>query len=497
MNNINSCNTGIQYCSDGYGLYFPCLKSITKGQDVCFDFYIADNSTKDVIDLRDVDDITLNLSGVFGCPYGVFSYPDNIESLQSEEFEQIYENRFGGNNIYTLTIIPLDIDGNEILESKSGNFYSGTEVTVAADDTYEYIFVGWVGSEEDELCEDDIKSGIVDHKYVFNIYENKTIYAIYRKRRVYTIQNDPTNINGIFNIWTDNGSKWFPISNKNIEYFDDCYDEIEVLEGHTFAAWCRPNIITIDKDNSKDDDYMYEFRKWDDGEYENLRYIVAGDGTFERDEIIYLKAICELKEVFVESEDELPQIDIRKFNTFGNGVYIETEEFDVDKEYPYVDDTIIFSKGNIFQRFDGNDGYIRISNGCSISIPTNIENGIRIDISAKGECDLIVKVNGNSMTPDEWDPYNFSTYTFYLNKCDNSNVEITSNGDCYIDSIEIFKENVIDKGKASLCLDSETTSILSSGKLSVSCAIMVNGKAYGLPQTLIGEVNKLNKIDIL
>ena len=88
-----SCDAGTKYCTNEYALYFPCLKDVTRGQNVCFDFYIADGSTQDVVDLRTVDAITLNLNGQFNCSYGSFSYPDNILSLQKEEYSQIYESK--------------------------------------------------------------------------------------------------------------------------------------------------------------------------------------------------------------------------------------------------------------------------------------------------------------------------------------------------------------------------------------------------------------------
>ena len=89
----NACSDGPGYCAEGYALYFPCLKDITKGQDVCFDFYVVDfagknakdiaaaldpntdtGSGKELADLRDVDALSLNLIGVFNCPYGTYSY---------------------------------------------------------------------------------------------------------------------------------------------------------------------------------------------------------------------------------------------------------------------------------------------------------------------------------------------------------------------------------------------------------------------------------------
>ena len=92
----NSCDAGTQYCSEGYALYFPCLKDITKGQDACWEFYVADYGAKgaynlaaadpnisdddlanlagkETVDLRDVDAISLNLIGAFNCPYGTYT----------------------------------------------------------------------------------------------------------------------------------------------------------------------------------------------------------------------------------------------------------------------------------------------------------------------------------------------------------------------------------------------------------------------------------------
>ena len=87
-------------------------------------------------------------------------------------------------------------------------------------------------------------------------------------------------------------------------------------------------------------------------------------------------------------------------------------------------------------------------------------------------------------------------YEFLFRKCDKSDIEIKADGQCLIDKIDVHKEEIIDKGKAMLCLDAETTANLPSGKLSVNGAIMVNGKSYGLATTQIGTVNKLPKITL-
>ena len=60
--NNTSCSVNNE-CETGYSLYFPCVGTLTRGENACFDFYIVDNATKKEIDLREVDDITLNISG--------------------------------------------------------------------------------------------------------------------------------------------------------------------------------------------------------------------------------------------------------------------------------------------------------------------------------------------------------------------------------------------------------------------------------------------------
>ena len=84
----NSCGVNNE-CEYGYSLYFPCVKTLTRGENTCFDFYIVDNTTKEEVDLREVDDITLNVSGRYNCNFGSFSYPENIKSSQVEKFSQI------------------------------------------------------------------------------------------------------------------------------------------------------------------------------------------------------------------------------------------------------------------------------------------------------------------------------------------------------------------------------------------------------------------------
>ena len=215
----NSCSTGPTYCADGYALYFPCLKDVTKGQDVCFDFYVADyagrneynlaltsdldslpDTGKELADLRDVDTISLNLIGVFNCPYGTYSYPDHISSLQTEEYPVIYTNDFGSRKLCHLQVIKIDIDGagsDDQYDSQEGDYYSGTRVTISAYDTPTHIFKGWALFDTDaEDCPDStIYGDIISKKttYTFTIENDINTYAIYRPRKVYTIIVDSDN----------------------------------------------------------------------------------------------------------------------------------------------------------------------------------------------------------------------------------------------------------------------------------------------------------------
>ena len=126
-----------------------------------------------------------------------------------------------------------------------------------------------------------------------------------------------------------------------------------------------------------------------------------------------------------------------------------------------------------------------------------VEDGIKVSIEAKADdyCELHVTVNGATaqivVAQDE-----FKLYDVYFRKCDKSNIKITAYGDCLIDKIDVCKEEIIDKGKARLCLPPEVTENLPSGPLSVNGAIMVDGKTYGLATTQIGTINKLPRITL-
>ena len=522
----NSCSSGPTYCAEGYALYFPCLKDVTKGQDVCFDFYVADyagrneltsdldslpDTGKELADLRNVDAISLNLMGAFNCPYGTYSYPDNISSLQTEEYPVIYTNDFGNRNLCHLNVIKIDIDGadsNDQYDSdaqyyyKESDYYSGTNVTISAYDTPTHIFEGWaLFNSDDEDCPDStIYGDIISEKntYTFTIENDINIYAIYRPRKVYTIIVDPDNEFSYFIVNYKNTD--YPLRNKKKEIFNDGFDSVEVLEGYHFVAKCIPSVNVI-SNNPNHKKTTYKFVKWSDGNTLRCRLFVAGGD----DETIKLKAECVGPEPYFEYEDETILYN-DKFDK--DGIHIDTKFSDITD---YYGDEYTVSSDDIYHKFIDGEGYLYFNKGTLVLSSFNIEDGVKINIHAKSDdsCNITIDVNGYSLTKTISDS-EFMDYKFYFSKSNKSVIKISSNGKCLIDLLEVCREEIIDKGKARFCLSSEVTSKLPSGPLSVNGAIAVgelgvdeNGeltvndpKTYGLATTQIGAINRLPKITI-
>lgn len=525
----NSCSSGPTYCAEGYALYFPCLKDVTKGQDVCFDFYVADyagrnkltsdldslpDTGKELADLRNVDAISLNLIGVFNCPYGTYSYPDNISSLQTEEYPVIYTNDFGNRNLCHLQVIKIDIDGagsDDQYDSQEGNYYSGTSVTISAYDTPTHIFEGWaLFDTNDEDCPDStIYDDIIstENIYTFTIENDINIFAIYRPRKVYTIIVDSDNKSSHFSVNYDNID--YDIHNRDEEIFNDGFNSVEnVLEGYHFVAKCIPNVNVI-SNNPNHKKTTYEFVKWSDGNTSRCRLFVA-DGD---DEIIKLKAECVgpvpyfvYKDETILYNDEFDEV----------GIHIDTEFSDITD---YYGDEYTVSSYDVDHKFIDGKGYLYFNNKSTlvnnkstlVLSSFNIEDGVKINIHAKSDdsCNITVDVNGYSLTKTISNS-EFKDYEFYFSKSNKSVIKISSNGKCLIDLLEVCREEIIDKGKARFCLSSEVTSKLPSGPLSVNGAIAVgelgvdeNGEltvndpqTYGLATTQIGVINRLPKITI-
>lgn len=531
---MNSCDTGSQYCTDGYALYFPCLREITKGQEACFDFYIADYAGKnaadlaaanasnndndgdgddttnpngssgsgnELADLRDVDAISLNLIGMFNCPYGTFSYPDDITSLQTEEYPVVYHDDFGERRLCNLQVVKIDTDQaeSEPYFTLQDDYYSGTEIELAAYDTPTHIFIGWaiLNNDEEDCPDDTLYDSIISKAsiYKFTIQEDIIILAVYRPRKSYSVVSDPTNKSSHFIVDYDHISHF--ISNRDEDMFDDDFNMVEnVLEGYHMVVKCVPSSDVIGNSEDGDENTIYRFIRWKDGNTSRCRMFIVGNDTasFEKDNIISLKAFCEGPVPHYELEDE----DLIYIDSFDeDGIHINTEPSDVDIFDYYGDGVHTISAEEVYQKFIGEEGYLYFHHGTLILSSMGIENGIKVILQAKADdyCELHLAVNGAEVSQviatDE-----FKQYEFYFSKCNKSPVEITVYGECLIDMIEICKEEIINKGKARLCLPPEVTAGLPSGTLSVNGAIMVNGQTYGLATTQIGTVNKLPTITI-
>ena len=517
----NSCDAGTQYCSDGYALYFPCLKEITKGQDVCFDFYVADydaknaynlaaadpNSTddtlsdlagKETVDLRDVDAISLNLIGAFNCPYGTFSYPDYISSLQTEEYPVMYREDFGERKLCHLNVLMVDIEASEsesYLNTLDSDFYSGTLVEVEANDTPTHIFLGWaILNMDDEDCPDETWEEYIiskDNIYRFTITDDIILLALYRPRKVYSVISDPTNKSSHFIV--DYNHIEYHISNRIEADFNDSFDlKEDVLEGYHMVVKCIPAVDVI----GSEPDEMFRFVEWKDKNKSRCRLFKIGKdtGAFEDGDLIKLKVKCEGPVPYEPLQDETI-IYLDEFDE--EGIHINTEFNEVDIYDYYGDGVYVLSAEEAYQKFIGETGYLYLHFGTITLNSMGIEDGIKVNIEAKADdyCELWVTVNDATaklvISTEE-----FKLYEVLFRHCNKSDIKITAYGDCLIDMVEVCKEEIIDRGKARFCLPSEVTENLPSGPLSVNGAIMVDGKTYGLATTSIGTVNKLPKITI-
>ena len=238
-------------------------------------------------------------------------------------------------------------------------------------------------------------------------------------------------------------------------------------------------------------------------------FVAGGD-----DETIKLKGECAGRPVpYFEYEDET----ILYNDEFDEvGIHIDTKFSDITD---YYGDEYTVSSYDVDHKFIDGKGYLYFNNKSTlvnnrstlVLSSFNIEDGVKINIHAKSDdsCNITVDVNGkykkHSISNSE-----FKDYEFYFSKSNKSVIKISSDGKCLIDLLEICREEIIDKGKARLCLSSEVTSKLPSGPLSVNGAIAVgelgvdeNGEltvndpqTYGLATTQIGVINRLPKITI-
>ena len=307
----NSCGVN-QECETGYSLYFPCVKSITRGEISCSDFYIVDNATKKEVDLREIDDIALNISGRYNCNFGSYSYPENIKSSQVEKFSDVLCD-VDFSDIINHVELHIDIvdethkliesyvfDENLILdiaiEGAVGYFLDGSEehgvLNLKGLDSSTYMFLGWNIDESDAECDlENIYDYLIKSRNLkYTIEDDCVIRAVYQKRREYTIQMSDDNYNSSFIV---------EYMGKKTEIREG--DFITVLEGHDIKVSCIPNDVR-----------PYKFVKWDDGYKNPYRVLnITGD-----DLKVLLKAYCSLNvDDYIEFDDNIDANVLNNFKT--------------------------------------------------------------------------------------------------------------------------------------------------------------------------------------
>lgn len=473
----NSCGVN-QECETGYSLYFPCVKSITRGEISCSDFYIVDNTTKKEVDLREIDDITLNISGRYNCNFGSYSYPENIKSSQVEKFSDVLcdVDFFDIINHVELHIDIVDethkliesyiFDENLILdiaiEGAVGYFLDGSEehgvLNLKGLDSSTYMFLGWNIEESDVECDlENIYDYLIKSRNLkYTIEDDCVVRAVYQKRREYTIQMSVDNYNSSFIV---------EYMGKKTEIREGNF--ITVLEGHDIKVSCIPNDVR-----------PYKFVKWDDGHKNPYRILnIVGD-----DLKVLLKAYCALDvDDYIEFDDNINANVLNNFKTIYpdikdsifvddyhiNNIYINNCELDILNNIPYI---------KIIE-----NGYIQILN-------INDIGNLKLSLKNIGE-DCKVFVDNYEVSPSVVDKNEF-VFEF-----EGGIITLRGNESC-IFRLKIGKEVIYERGKCMLCLSSEDTLKLYPGDLIVDGGVIVNGNPYGIPPVKFARVTDITPLII-
>ena len=472
----NTCSVNND-CESGYSLYFPCVGTLTRGENVCFDFYLVDNTTKEEVDLRDVDDITLNISGRYNCNFGSFSYPENIKSLQTEKFtEMVYDIDFF--NIINRVELYIDIvdenhnliesylfDGNLFIdiaiEGVIGYFLKGSEkhgvLNLNGYDTKEYMFLGWDMDEDYEDCDSENRYNFLinSRNLTYHIVDNITVRAVYQKRREYNIQMSNDNYNSLFVVEY--------MGNKNVLQVGEY---VTVLEGHDVKISCIPSDVR-----------PYQFEKWDDGYNNPYRVINIGGDDLQ----IYLKATCKLSNEDIIYNDDIDASSLNIFKTiyptiqdsifidnyYIDNIYVNNCEIDVLDDIPYI--KII------------DNGYIQIRD-----IYTTGNLKLSLD-NTGGDCRLFL---------DNYEVLSvFVEKNEFIFEFDGGNMTLTGNDACVF-GFTLIKEEIYDKGKCMLCFNSEDTLNFHPGELVAEGGVIINNNPYGLSSVNFAKVTDVTPLII-
>ena len=471
----NSCSVNSK-CETGYSIYFPCTSSITRGEISCTDFYIVDNATREEVDLREIDDITLNVSGRYNCNFGSFSYPENVKSVQVERFSEIlYDIDFS--DVINRVDLYIDIvdENHKLIESFAfdknlildisidgyiGYFISGSNkdgiLNLIGYDSNTYMFLGWNIDEADEECSLENKYDylIKDKKLIYNIVDDCTIRAVYQKRREYTVSVADDNFYSSFVV---------EYMGKKTTLRDG--GSIKAMEGHDIKVSCIPNDIR-----------PYKFVKWSDG-HKNPYRVLTVEGS---DLTVTLKAHCSLNvDDYIEYIDNIDASTLNNFKTiypevrdsifvekyYINNLYINNCEIDVLNGVPYVK---ILEGGNI-QIINMNDmGNLKLSlNGVGEYCRLFVDNR-EISSSVVDRNDFVFEFDGGIIT--------------LIGK------------DSRIFGITIGREVIYDKGKCMLCFAPEDTLKLYPGELYVDGGVIVNGNPYGITSVKFATVTNVTPL---
>lgn len=473
----NTCGVNSE-CEYGYSLYFPCVKTLTRGENACFDFYIVDNATKEEVDLREVDDITLNVSGRYNCNFGSYSYPENIKSSQVEKFSQLlcdvdFSNIINkvdlyidivdeNHNLIESVLFDRNLNLDIAIEGAIGYFLKNSNedgvLNLKGFDTKSYIFLGWNIEEYDEECglENIYDFLIKSESLKYAINDNCVVRVVYQKRREFTVEMANDNYNSAF----------------AVEYMGDetiLYkgDTLIVLEGHDIKVSCIPTDIK-----------PYKFVRWDDGYESPYRVLnIGGD-----DLSISLKAHCVLNNNdIIEYTDN---IDANALNNFKN-IYPEFKDrFFIDKYY--VDNVYVH---NCEVDVLDSKPYIKLIDNGYIEI-INLEGGDNLKLSLNnigGYCRLFIdNYEVSSSAVDEND---------FVFEFDGGILRLIGD-DSYIFGLKIGKEIIYEKGRCMLCLSSTDTLKLHPGDLIIEGGISVNGNLYGISPVKFATVTNITPLVI-
>jgi hypothetical protein len=452
--------------------------TLTRGENACFDFYIVDNTTKKEVDLREVDDITLNMSGRYNCSFGSFSYPENIKSLQVEKFsELVYGVDFSDIINHVKLYIDVVDENHQLLESHLfdenlvldiaiegavGYFLNGSNtdgiLNLTGYDTKSYMFLGWNIDESDSECNlENIYDFLIKSKtLIYNVSDDLVIRAVYQKRREYTIQMADDNYNSSFVV------EYMGEKNAIREN-----ETVVVLEGHDVKVSCIPNDVK-----------PYRFVKWEDGHKNPYRlFTVSGD-----DLIISLKAHCELKDSIDDIYED--NIDVSTLNNF-KVIYPEIKDSIFVDEY-YIDNLYI---NNCEIDILNDVPYIKIIEGGYIQI-ININKRGNFKLSLNnvgGDCMLFID---NHVVPSSAVESNEFIFEF-----DSGILTLTGKNSC-IFGLKINKEVIYERGKCMLCFSSENTLKFHPGDLTVEGGVIVNGNPYGLSPVNFAKVSNIKPLII-